>query len=303
MMQQAKALAAKHGVTMYGPEESVLVYRPHPEGFPATVTNVLDGDTIDVTLFKGGFKEENQWNKILLSLAKAEGVFGPAEDADQAVGRLSAAKIQEKLDDYQFDHMRGTVFEKIRNSVGYGMHEDERVRIRLDHIDAPEKGQKGWQEAKDWLIRRVSQKDIVIRITGEGGYGRLKAELYDNQGSGWVNLDAVTEGYARKYYYENDPLWKAVDQEGAKVAKYDPQADCGYVYRKKQDQAAKASGQGYSRGSYGGGSGGNYSRGAYRQAGNNGGGNNNNNAGGNNNNGGQGQRYGSNNSNGSAAGG
>ncbi len=49
--------------------------------------------------------------------------------------------------------------------------------IRLTNLDTPEKGQKGYQEAKDALKKLVLNKKILIKPIARDSYRRLLAEI------------------------------------------------------------------------------------------------------------------------------
>jgi len=52
-----------------------------------------------------------------------------------------------------------------------------RTRIRLRNIDAPEKGEPGYEEAKGALERKILGKKIKLRAYAIDRYGRTIAEL------------------------------------------------------------------------------------------------------------------------------
>jgi micrococcal nuclease len=62
--------------------------------------------------------------------------------------------------------------------VDLGMRQFTKDRFRLLGIDTPERGQKGYQEAKDYL-QSYFGKDLQVVTTKVGKYGRWLAELYD----------------------------------------------------------------------------------------------------------------------------
>lgn len=54
---------------------------------------------------------------------------------------------------------------KVRNKVNNSQY------IRLANVNAPEKGQKGFKQAKDKLTRKIKGKTVTIRPQGKS-YGR-----------------------------------------------------------------------------------------------------------------------------------
>lgn len=62
-----------------------------------------------------------------------------------------------------------------------GPHGEER-HVRLVGIDTPERGEKGYQEAKDYLNQRVQGREVTLKIYTIDVYGREIADLYDQHG-------------------------------------------------------------------------------------------------------------------------
>ena len=83
------------------------------------------------------------------------------------------------------------------DTVTYKGSRGEEKRVRLLGIDTPERGDKGYQEAKDYLSRRVAGQTVTLKKQGVDVYGRELADMYDKHG--WVNEDLLDEGYAEKY--------------------------------------------------------------------------------------------------------
>jgi len=60
--------------------------------------------------------------------------------------------------------------------LGIFTHRHERVRIA--HIDTPERGQLGWSEARDYLALLLSQGSLLVRtVKDREKYGRFLAEI------------------------------------------------------------------------------------------------------------------------------
>lgn len=70
-------------------------------------------------------------------------------------------KVQEVID--------GDTF-KVRNKVNNSQF------IRIAGLNAPEKGQKGYKQAKDRLSRKIKGKPVTIRPKGKS-YGRTVGEV------------------------------------------------------------------------------------------------------------------------------
>ena len=80
--------------------------------------------------------------------------------------------------------------------------------IRLLCIDAPEKGKKGYEEAKQFLAEMILDKEVRLEKdeSEKDEYGRLLRYVYVNI-SGvefFVNKQLVQEGYAKVFRYGND---------------------------------------------------------------------------------------------------
>jgi micrococcal nuclease len=92
--------------------------------------------------------------------------------------------------------------------------------VRLLGINAPEKGQKFYEEAKIRLEELLRDSNIKLESDFENSdkYGRLLRYLYANETL--VNLQLVREGYAKPYLLENlkykleiEEAWKECLQE------------------------------------------------------------------------------------------
>ena len=69
------------------------------------------------------------------------------------------------------------------------------VRIRMNGIDAPEKGQPFYQKSKDFLGQLCFQKNIRIVRTGKDRYGRVIAGSYLEDGRS-LSYEMVKNGFA-----------------------------------------------------------------------------------------------------------
>lgn len=77
-------------------------------------------------------------------------------------------------------------------------HEKKKTEVvRLFGIDTPERGQAGWQEAKDALTEATLDKLVRVSWHGRGKYGRSLAVLHR---WGWnLNKWLLRKGLAREY--------------------------------------------------------------------------------------------------------
>ena len=92
-------------------------------------------------------------------------------------------------------------------------------RIRLDKIDAPEKGQPFGEAARKYLAAFVAGKDVEIEWTKPDKYGRIL-------GTVWamipvrtdVNLQMVKDGFAWHYKHFDSTSSYAAAETAARVA-------------------------------------------------------------------------------------
>jgi len=85
---------------------------------------------------------------------------------------------------------------------------ENRERVRLIGIDAPEKGETCWQEAKNRLQTLVLGKRVFLAkdVSGRDRYGRLVRFVY-LEGL-FVNLALVEEGFALAFEFEPDTSFR-----------------------------------------------------------------------------------------------
>lgn len=70
-------------------------------------------------------------------------------------------------------------------------------RLRLNGIDTPERGQPGYQEAKEALTKFVLDKEVLVTTYKTSKYGQYLADIeFDNQ---QINLLMIEQKYARSY--------------------------------------------------------------------------------------------------------
>ncbi len=89
-------------------------------------------------------------------------------------------------------------------------------RLRLIGLDAPEKGEDCWLEARDRLHELVAGKSLVLErdASERDKYGRLVRFVYAN--GQFVNLAMVEEGLAKAFAFEPD-ISKAAEFEKAEA--------------------------------------------------------------------------------------
>ncbi len=70
----------------------------------------------------------------------------------------------------------------------------QKVKIRLNGIDAPESGQDYGAKAKQALVKRIHEKQVRVKIIGKDKYGRSIGDVF--LGKEHINLWLVANGYA-----------------------------------------------------------------------------------------------------------
>ena len=81
---------------------------------------------------------------------------------------------------------------------------EDRRKIRLLNINAPEKGNDGYELAIEFL-ENYEGKDVEIEIKGSDKYDRILARVY---GPNYLNLELVEKGFAVKFLVDDSELSK-----------------------------------------------------------------------------------------------
>ena len=88
-------------------------------------------------------------------------------------------------------------------------------RIRLMHIDAPEKKQAFGAEAKQFLADFIFNSEVRVEYSSRDRNGRILGTVY--KGSRFVNLEMVEQGYAWHYkHFSSDPRFAKAEQNARK---------------------------------------------------------------------------------------
>lgn len=93
----------------------------------------------------------------------------------------------------------------------------EKVTVRLEGIDAPERGQDFGTAATKHLRSMVDEKDLIVIQTGTDKYGRKLGTIVTAEGS--VNAKMVSDGYAwhfKKYSTDKDLAEREVEARNAR---------------------------------------------------------------------------------------
>lgn len=125
--------------------------------------------------------------------------------------------------------------------------DNQKYKIRFYGIDTPEKTQKYGLEAKEFVHKKVANKEVKIEVTDTDRYGRKIGKIYYD-GDNYLNEEVVRNGYAwwYEYYAKKDYDLKEA-QEYAQSKKLglwkveNPQAPWDYRRDKKNGTASKSS--------------------------------------------------------------
>lgn len=91
--------------------------------------------------------------------------------------------------------------------------ENNTVKIRLNGIDAPEKGQDFSRASKEFLGKLLAGTTIRVVDKGKDKYGRTIGDVYTENGL-MVNLELVKAGLAWHFLkYSHDPQLAAAELE------------------------------------------------------------------------------------------
>ncbi len=109
--------------------------------------------------------------------------------------------------------------------------------VRLLGINSPERGEIGFEEAKEFLEDLILEEEVVLEITGKDKYYRTLA--YVHLGNKNVNVEMVEEGFANYYFYSDGEkyseelmdAWEKCLENGKNLCEksQDVCADCIYV--------------------------------------------------------------------------
>lgn len=89
----------------------------------------------------------------------------------------------------------------------------QQVKIRLNGIDAPEKGQDFSQSSKEFLAKLVAGALVRVVDKGKDKYGRTIGDVYTEKGL-LVNLELVKAGMAWQFLkYSHDPKLAEAEQQ------------------------------------------------------------------------------------------
>lgn len=89
------------------------------------------------------------------------------------------------------------------------LHNHNQLKVRLQHIDAPENGQAFGQKSKQALAKMAFKKQVTLQISGYDRYQRVLAVVWD--GNRNINLALVQQGMAWAYR-QTQPQYQQAEQ-------------------------------------------------------------------------------------------
>jgi micrococcal nuclease len=93
------------------------------------------------------------------------------------------------------------------------LREGRAVRVRLEGIDTPERGQPFGTRAKQFTSDLVFGKTVAVQVKGTDQYGRILGEVILPDGRS-LNRELVRNGYAWWYRrYSDDPVLQQLEEE------------------------------------------------------------------------------------------
>ena len=96
--------------------------------------------------------------------------------------------------------------------------DDGEMRVRLLHVDCPEKDQPFGIEAKEYAESRIAGRTVTIFIKGYDQYERALGLVMDESGNVF-NFELLTMGYAWHYSKYSDDLSASALEQFARQAK------------------------------------------------------------------------------------
>ena len=122
----------------------------------------------------------------------------------------------------------GDTFEGLADGVTY--------RIRMDAIDAPERGQPFYRRSKDMLGQLCSEGPLRVELLSKDRYGRWVGRVYDRN-ERHVNAMMISEGMAWHYIkYSSDTTLSRLESEAKAAGRglwSDPASIAPWTYRQE----------------------------------------------------------------------
>lgn len=130
----------------------------------------------------------------------------------------------------------GDTFEGLADGMTY--------RIRLDAIDAPERGQAYYRSSKDMLGKLCAEAPLRVELLSKDRYGRWIGRVFDRNDR-FVNALMISEGMAWHYLkYSEDKTLSRLESEARAARKglwSDTSPVAPWFYRQQQRKPKKQS--------------------------------------------------------------
>lgn len=93
-------------------------------------------------------------------------------------------------------------------------------KIRFYGIDAPEKKQGYGMKSKEFVSKKVMNKEVTVKVINTDRYGRKIGKVYYRNGR-YLNLESVKGGHSwwYEYYARNEKDLKAAQEQAKKSRK------------------------------------------------------------------------------------
>ena len=113
---------------------------------------------------------------------------------------------------------------------------NEKIRIRLYGIDAPERGQPFNMKAKEFIAELIAGKEVRVVIRNKDRYGRFVGDVYLRDGK-HINAEIVRAGYAWHFRrYSDDPELARLETEAHQAKRglwQDPKPVAPWDFRRR----------------------------------------------------------------------
>jgi len=70
----------------------------------------------------------------------------------------------------------------------------EKVKVRLNGIDAPEIDQEYGKKSKQALVKKIHEKEVTVKVSGKDKYGKAIGDVFLGEEN--INLWLVAKGFA-----------------------------------------------------------------------------------------------------------
>ncbi len=131
----------------------------------------------------------------------------------QITSNTSAQKSISRLDTLE---IRAKIIRVIDGDTAEMMYHDLFLKVRLDHIDAPEirGGQAYGRAAGQYLRRRIEGEEVLLKGQRKlDGFGRFLATVYTLEGLN-INKEMVKNGYAWHFsQYSKDTTYRDLEAQ------------------------------------------------------------------------------------------